>query len=52
MEVSEEIGLSALLDKVGGDMGELTPRDYGHLGGQMSSRLTSLGKQLYKEGKK
>ena len=48
MEISEEIGLTEKLKAVGNDNGLLTPQDFGHLGGQMSKRLTERGKELYR----
>lgn len=45
MEVAEEIGLDAIKD--GTDLGLLPPTAFGHLGGQMSRRLTLRGKEIY-----
>lgn len=47
-QVSKEIGLDEKLKAVNGDSGLLTPNDFGHLGGQMSGRLTAHGKELYR----
>ena len=49
VETAEEIGLDEKLKAVGNDNGLLTPKDFGHLGGNMSRKLTSLGKSIYKE---
>ena len=48
MEISEEIGLQEKLKEVNYDAGLLSPTEFGHLGGQMSKRLTETGKELYR----
>lgn len=49
METAEEIGLLDKLSAVGNDPGQLTPKDFGKLGGNMSRKLTAMGKQIYNQ---